>query len=249
MADNKRYGQNKRSSAFLAPLMFVVVLIVLVFCVGLFFRVQTIEVVGAQIYTAEEIIEASGVEQGDNLFFINRFNGASSIFSRLPFVDSAVIERQMPDTVVITVQEATAVACLTWQGQRWMITAAGKLLGSAEEAETALLIDVTGFEPASPTAGETVRAAEGEELKLSYLKDLLAALEENGLTDQVQSIDLSVQVNPSMEYQGRFTVRLGEDSDLDYKLRMLLATVQQLGEDETAVIDVSDGSTVYVSPD
>lgn len=252
MAAYKRYGQSpkkKRNGSLFAPLVFVGVLILLVFCVGLFFRVQTIEVVGAQSYTAEEIIAASGVEEGDNLFFINRFGGASNIFSRLPFVDSAVIERQMPSTVIITVQEAKAVACLNWQGQSWMVTAAGKLLGSADAVQASQLIQVTGFEPESPAVGESARAAAGEELKLSYLVDLLSALETNGLTAQVQSIDLSAAVNPSLEYLGRFTVRLGEDRDLAYKLRMLLATVQQLEADETAIIDVSDGSTVYVSPD
>ena len=185
MAEYKRYGQTrkkKKTNAFLAPLIFVLVLILLVFCVGMFFRVQDIEVVGAQSYTAEEIIEASGVEKGDNLFFINRFNGASNIFSRLPFVDFASIERRMPSTVVITVEEAKAAACLNWQGQSWMITAAGKLLGSADEASAASLIRVTGFEPVSPAVGEQARAAEGEELKLTYLKDLLAVLEADGYT-------------------------------------------------------------------
>lgn len=252
MAEYKRYGQTrkkKKTNAFLAPLIFVLVLILLVFCVGMFFRVQDIEVVGAQSYTAEEIIEASGVEKGDNLFFINRFNGASNIFSRLPFVDFASIERRMPSTVVITVEEAKAVACLNWQGQRWMITAAGKLLGSADEASAASLIRVTGFEPVSPAVGEQARAAEGEELKLTYLKDLLAVLEADGLIGDVQAIDLSAPVNPSMEYLGRFTVRLGEDRELDYKLRMLLATVRQLEAGETGIIDVSDGATVYVSAD
>ncbi len=253
MAEYKRYGQSpkkKKTSGLLAPLIFVVVLIMLVFCVGLFFRVQTIEVVGAQYYTADEIIEASGVEQGDNLFFINRFGGASSIFSRLPFVDSAVIDRDMPSTVIITVQEAQAAACLNWQGQSWMMTASGKLLGSADAEQAAQLIAVTGFEPQSPAVGEAARAAQGDELKLDYLKDLLAALETNGMLDQVRSLDLSTAVNPSMEYLGgRFTVKLGENDQLDYKLRMLLATVRQLGADETGIIDVSDGSTVYVSPD
>lgn len=252
MAENKRYGQarkKKKTNAFLAPLIFVAALILLVFCVAMFFRVQTIEVVGAQSYTADEIIAASGVEEGDNLFFINRFNGASSIFSKLPFVDYASIERKMPSTVIITVEEAKAVAYLSWQGQSWMITTSGKLLGSTDEATAASLIRVTGFEPVSPAVGETAQAAEGDELKLSYLRDILTTLELSGLLGDVQSIDMSAPVNPSLDYLGRFTVRLGEDRELDYKLRMLLATVQQLGADETGIIDVSDGSTVYVSAD
>jgi len=252
LAQYNRYGQarkKRKSNAFFAPVALVLVLIAMVFVVGLFFRVQTIEVIGAVSYTDTEIIEASGVEVGDNLFFINRFSASTNIFSRLPYVDAATIERSMPNTIIITVEESRAVAYLDWQGQKWMITSTGKLLGSASGTELAGLIAVTNLEPDAPTVGEVFRVDAENELKKTYLIDLLSVLQADGLNSSVNSIDFVNVSDPTLDYLGRFTVRLGSDKDLDYKIRMLLATVQQLSADETAIIDVSDGATVYVSPD
>lgn len=252
MAQYNRYGQarkKRKTNAFFAPVALVLVLVAMVFVVGLFFRVQNIEVIGSQSYTDTEIIEASGIEKGDNLFFINRFSASTNIFSKLPYVDAASIERSMPNTIIITVDESRAAAYLSWQGQNWMITATGKLLGSVDAAALGSLVKVVNLEPVSPTVGETFNVAAEDELKKTYLLDLLQTLQADGLTDNVKQIDLSNPSNPSMDYLGRFTVQLGSDFDLDYKLRMLMATVNQLGAEETGIIDVSDGATVYVSPD
>ena len=77
---------------------------------SVFFRVAKIEVVGNSIYTAEEVVEASGIGTGDNLFFINRFSAASRIFSKLPYVDKAKVTRALPNRVTITIQESSAMA-------------------------------------------------------------------------------------------------------------------------------------------
>ena len=82
MATRDRYGaarKKKKRNALFAPLSFLLVCVALVFAMGVFFRVQTIEVIGAEGYTAEEIIEASGIDIGDNLFFINRASVSSRI--------------------------------------------------------------------------------------------------------------------------------------------------------------------------
>ncbi len=252
MATNDRYGasrKKRKGNAMLAPLMFVVVVVLLVFGLGLLFRVQTIEVSGASHYTAQEIIEASGVEQGDNLFFINRFSAASSILSKLPFVDNASMEREMPSTVTIKVTESRAVAYVLWQEQRWMFSSSGKLLGSAEDAELAGLIHVKNITPAAPVTGETMQVGQEESAKLSYLLEILQAMEQNGMLGSVSELDMLQVSDPVFQYTERFSVKLGGKGDTDYKLRMVLAAAQQVDPSETLLLDVSDGATVYASPD
>ena len=51
------------------PLTFFLVIVALVFIMSVFFKVSRIEVKGNSIYTADEVIKASGIETGDNLFF------------------------------------------------------------------------------------------------------------------------------------------------------------------------------------
>lgn len=252
MATYDRYGgsrKKKSRSAMFAPLVFLVVVLALAFLVGIFFRVQNIEVVGASYYSHEDIVEASGVEKGDNLFFINRFSASSNIFSRLPFVDAASMERRFPNTIVISVTESRAVAYVDWQGQSWMLTSTGKLLGSGSAEELTGLVQVKNLTPLNPVVGETVTVAEEESLKLSYFLSLIAALESNGLIGSVSELDMQNPSNARLRYAERFTVKLGTNSDLDYKLRMMLAAAAQLDPTETALLDLSDGSTVYVSPD
>lgn len=252
MATYDRYGASRKKksrSVMFAPLIFLVAVLALAFFAGIFFRVQNIEVIGASYYSHEEIVEASGVETGDNLFFINRFSASSNIFSRLPFVDAASMERQFPSTIVITVTESRAVAYVDWQGQSWMLTSTGKLLGSGSNEQLQGLVHVKNLTPLNPVVGEAIAVEEGESLKLSCFLSVIAALERNGLIGSISELDMLNPVNPQLRYAERFTVKLGTDTDLDYKLRMMLAAAAQLDPTETALLDVSDGATVYVSPD
>ena len=76
-----------------APVSFLIVLAALIFGMSVFFRVAGIEVSGNEFYSDEEIIEASGIEEGDNLFFINRITAITRIRARLPYVESAAIRQ------------------------------------------------------------------------------------------------------------------------------------------------------------
>ena len=59
----------KRTGPLYGPLALVLIFLVVVLAMSLFFRVSEIEVVNASDYTDSEIITASGIEKGVNLFF------------------------------------------------------------------------------------------------------------------------------------------------------------------------------------
>lgn len=251
MAKTDRYGvaRKKKRNALLAPLTFLLVCAALVFGMGVFFRVQTIEVQGAVSYTPDEIIEASGITEGDNLFFINRASAASRIYSRLSMVETADVEPELPNKIVIRVEESSAMAVVNWMGVDWIITGNCKLLGTPSSPEqTEGLIRVLNLSPVDPEAGKPMAVAEEDNLKLSYLQAMLGAMEELNMLGQVDQMDMSNAANPTFQYQGRFTVRMGPNNNTDYKLRMLLSGVPQLGEDEMGTINLSDGVTVRFTP-
>lgn len=110
------------------PAAFLALCLAIVFAMSIFFRVSRIEVRGNAYYTADEIVLASGVEEGDNLFFINQFSVMSRIFSRLPYVDTASVTRYLPNRVIITVTESEAMAAIGQEGQYWVIDSGGKIL-------------------------------------------------------------------------------------------------------------------------
>ena len=251
MARRDRYGaarKKKNRSAFFAPLSFLLVCVAVVFGMGVFFRAQTIEVEGVEGYTPEEIIEASGIDVGDNLFFINRASAATRIYSRLPRVEVANVEPHLPNKLTIHVQESYALAYVEWQGTFWVVTGNCKLLQTATPDELGGLIQVLNISPKDPEAGKAMAVEEEDSLKLAYLQNLLGAIEELDMVQDVAQLDMSNPANPTFQYQGRFTVRMGSNDNTDYKLRMLLSGVPQLGPDEIGTINLSDGVTVRFTP-
>ena len=64
--------RKRRLTAFFA------IFIIMLLCVGavlsftVFFPIESISIKGSEIYTAEEILKASNITKGDNLFAINR---------------------------------------------------------------------------------------------------------------------------------------------------------------------------------
>ena len=253
MARRDRYGEarkRKKRNAMFAPISFLLVCIAVVFGMGVFFRVQIIEVRGASAYTAEEVIEASGIDVGDNLFFINRSSASSRIFSRLSQVEEvASIERELPNKIIITIEESYALAYVNWEGQSWMLTGNCKLLGTGQDQELDGLIQVLAVTPESPESGEMMVVAEDDNLKLIYLKEILGAMADLDIVRNVSQLNMENPANPTFRYLDRFTVRMGPNNNSDYKLRMLLSAVMELDGDLTGTIDLSDSARVHFTPD
>lgn len=124
-----------RGRSLLQPLIFLLICVALVLGMSVFFRVSKVEVVGNSIYTAEEVVDASGIGKGDNLFFINRFSAASRIFSKLPYVDKAKVTRALPNRVTITIQESSAMAYVKADDGYWVVDQNCKLLKSVTDSD------------------------------------------------------------------------------------------------------------------
>ena len=129
----RRRRSNRRSNrgrfAFLYRLLtFVVICGAIVAALALFFKVETIEVEGAERYTAAEVIEASGVGVGDNLFLMDKYEVAARIHSTLNYVETVQISRSLPSTLRITVAESRSVVAVEQEDLVWLISGTGKIV-------------------------------------------------------------------------------------------------------------------------
>lgn len=110
MARRRHSNRRRRRGnfGFLYKLLSVLVICAaVVMALTLFFRVDTIEVTGTERYTEKDVIEASGIQLGDNLFLLNKYEAARSIAEQLPYIDieDIRIRRELPDTLLIDVAE------------------------------------------------------------------------------------------------------------------------------------------------
>ena len=117
----RRRGSARRrrrgGSGFLYKLLSVLLICgCLVAAVTLFFRVDTVVITGEKRYTEAEIREASGVEDGDNLFLLNKYQVIRNIADALPYIEieNTHIQRKLPDTLLIQVRSAAT----RWPGSR-----------------------------------------------------------------------------------------------------------------------------------
>ena len=79
----RRHSKRRRrrgSTGFLYKLLsMLVICAAVVVALTLFFRVDTIVVTGTELYTQEEVVAATGVEQGENLILLNKFDVQNQI--------------------------------------------------------------------------------------------------------------------------------------------------------------------------
>ena len=237
-----------RRSSFSGPLMFAVAIVAAIFVMSVFFRVSDIQVKGNVHYTPEEIIRASAIEEGDNLFFFDRIATISRALSKLPYIEDISVERRLPNKVIITVEESSALAYLELGDEQWTLDHRCKVLGKAAEGETGTLIPVVGIRPGTLMIGEQMETEDQDKDEVEYLAAVLDQIEARGLTEHITQIDFSDPQSPEFRYEDRYTVVLGPESGLEHKFGMFVTVLEKLKAGDVGVIDISDGTTAHFSP-
>ena len=187
--------------------------IVLVF--SLFFKINTVTIVGKSVYKPEKIWEKSGITGGDNLFRVDEEELSNILSTQLPYIKNATIKRELPDTLVIEIESTEAVACIE-NGKTYIILdSQGKVLekAAAELKETLPII--------RNVSAKTVEEGSVIELKNAKrneaLPQLLSAIEASEL-DSLTEIDLNNVNDIKIKYDDRIVLKVGNLTNLEKKL-------------------------------
>ena len=222
----------------------VAVVVALLFVISLFFKVDNVTVAGVSKYTEWEIMEASGIKEGDNLLTLSKARISSRIYERLPYVKTVRIGRELPNTVKIEVVELDVTYTVeTESGEWWLMRADGVVLDKIEQAETGKYTKVTGLQIVEPITGQKALAAETEpagtypdgttvprtekaEDRLTAALSILQSLEENGVLGEVASVDVSDLWNLQLWYGDRIRVLLGNNTRIPEKVSMMATAIR-----------------------
>lgn len=239
MARRKRNNRRRRRGGF-APLYrllcFALIVGAIVVALTLFFKVEHVAVAGNSRYGSVEVVTASGVQEGDNLFLMNKYDVASRISHALPYVESVSIHRQLPATLHIEIQECTCSVALEQEGQTWILCSSGKLVDVVGGAAPEGCAVVTGLPLVTPAVGTQCAAGEEDALRHSQLLEMLGQLRSKGMLKNVQAIHLEDEGCITIRYLDRLNVELPWDSDFDYKFNFLAAVVEKLEDYETGTL-------------
>lgn len=232
--------------SFKKPLTFFLIIASVILIMSVFFKIGKIDVVGNSVYSDKEIINASGIQKGDNLFFINRIAAGSRVVVKLPYVDGVTITRGLPNRVTIIVQESNAVGYVNVNGELWSVGSTGKCLNVVNKEDSAYMAEISGITVTTASVGEAMKTTEAD--KLEYLVEILGQLQDRGMIQKTTAIDISDVHNPYFEYDDRFTVKLGEHDNTEYKFGKFVAAMEELGDSASGTLDVSEENRVEYSP-
>lgn len=250
----RRRRSNRRSNrgrfAFLYRLLtFVVICGAIVAAMALFFKVETIEVEGNERYTAEEVVAASGIGVGDNLFLMDKYEVAARIHGNLNYVETVQIKRDLPSTLHITVTECSAMVAIEQEEVAWLISGTGKIVDTVTIDGGKSYAQVTGLTLLQPQIGKSIQADGDNDRACQTLLGLLERLHSKDMLADVQAIHLEDASHVTLRYLDRFNVVIPWDADMDYKLNYLLAVVEKLEDNEHGTINMTQDRKVNFIPD
>lgn len=218
------------------------VVAVIVLSMMIFFKVKRIEVLlpegpdgGTAYYTAEEVIQASGISLDENLLSLSKATVAANIHTRLPYVNNIQVKKQLPGTVVISFTEFDVTYAIQDEaGSWWLMSREGRILEATEEKEAKTHLYVTGMSIQVPAIGDAFQAvatngADMSEIaaKQAVVREIIPALEDTAFVKQIDRVDVSTSYDLVLWWDGdRYKIRLGTTENLAYKLQFLQATLE-----------------------
>jgi len=245
----------------------VAVVIALMFGISIFFRVEHVTVSGADKYTPYMIQQAAGIKEGDALLGLSDARICGKITSALPYVEDVSVAIRLPDTVHIEITELDVVYSIRDDKDAWwLITADGRVVTNADNATAGTYTKVEGVKLSDPISGGQAEAAdvntglmvedpvtgtmvpqfEPGDSRLAAALSILQYLEDNVIIGEVASVNVANLSELELWYGQRFQVKLGDTTELGYKIRCMNAAIN--GEDglddhDSGVLDIS--FTVY----
>ena len=243
---NKHRRRRSRLSFLWKPLSVVVAVAAMILAVTFFFRVEHITITGMSRYSEQEVLDASGLELGGNLYFINKFEVKKALFRQLPYVEEIRINRKLPDTLLIEVRECAAAVAVPDGATYWLLSENGKLLEQTQALDPNCVL-LEGAPLVEPVPAAQADFGEDCAYRAGVALTLLREADERGMRGRISSIDLSDDTALSMEYLYRFTVRIPWTADIGYKLDMLETVVNYLENNEMGRIDLmTEGKASFI---
>ena len=247
-----------RNRLLIQLLTAVGVVIALVLGLSVFFKVETIQVSGAEVYSEWSIREASGIKEGDNLLTFSHARSAALIKANLPYVDTVRFGIKLPDTVNIIVKEDEVVYAIKDQnGQWWLMNSDGRIVEMGDNSRASNHTQVLGVVLDNPVADERAVAMEavtaetvpeGETVpivtttgaqRLTAALQILKALEQNDIVGEAASVDVTRIEDIILWYGSRYQVNLGDSTRLDYKIACMNDVILQMSDYQSGILDIS----------
>lgn len=245
--NKKRKLKNSVRNAIVFTLLILVFAAVgVVLSLTVFFKIDTISVTGSGIYSEEEIINACNINNGDNLFLIDKEKSTEKMECVLPYIYTAEIKRELPSTVKIIVTDAVPAFSIQKDDESFILLDDNfKVLENSAAENSTGTVMITNAKVADANNGYEIS------FENAQIADCLVKLAE-GIKDVSMSEATAMYSNGLNDnyivYEGRIIFKLGSCDDLENKLYRGLASCEELSKSNDKVkgtLNLSAGKQSY----
>lgn len=209
----------------------IAVIVLIILANTVLFKCGSIEVVGTSRYTAEEITAGTDIKTGDNLLHINTKKAEENIIKKFAFVDKVAVKKVFPSKIQIEITEAENWFAIKQNNKIYVVSRGSRILGQIPAND---LVVVNGFEAESVEVGSYIKSK--IDAKNEIPSQIFETAEKVGF-EGITEIDITDRFSIKISLGGRIILNLGPSTQLESKLRVAQALIEQhIGEDEQVVI-------------
>ena len=196
------------------------------------FAVASVEVRGVSRVAPDQILAVAAIPRGTNIFRLNTMGVIGRVES-LPEIRRADVVRELPNRVVISVEERRPFTLVHGGRLHWM-DEEGRLLGASPEAVAPPMPVISGL---SAEELASMRTSPGPKARVAIgvIRALLRS--GNGLTAEISEIDMSRREGPVLYTVDGVEVRLGTE-DWDERLSRLEGVLAQIATQDVRTVDL-----------
>lgn len=242
----RRLKKKVRNALIVILLLLILISVGVVLSLTTFFNIETINVTGSEIYTAQEIIDNCGIDLGENLFLLNKDSAKTKLEKNLPYVYDAKIKIKLTNAVNIEITDAVASYSIKNKDNTFiLLDDKFKVLNnmSAENVEgTVNIVDskISSAENGSKIVFDNNNVSE-------CLSKISSAVKETQMTEATAISSSGLDKNYII-YEDRITFELGNCDNLENKVYKGLAACEKINSNNPkskGKIDLSSDKQIY----
>lgn len=233
-AKRRKKIRRRRTIIGLVFFLCLAIAVFVVLSLTILFPVKKVTVSGESRYTNEQIINACGLGEDDNIFTFSAERTMEQIRKNLPYIGEMTIERNIPDTVDIEIKsEHSEFAYYFVNGHYYVVSEDHFVLNSYYECPQSLIyIDCADVDC---TVGEYVVFPDSKTKDAAIL--LVDELVDKNIKINQVIIKGSASLNAVVE--DRFSVYFGGAINIKEKVANLEKTILDVGPSESGKINLS----------
>ncbi|MCR2042890.1 cell division protein FtsQ/DivIB [Anaerosalibacter massiliensis] len=223
---DKKSKKKQKGIIFFIFLMIFFIFIMISFKTNLF-NISSMEVEGNENLSEEEVVNAAGNYENENIFRVNTKKMEMNLKYH-PYVKEANVKRKYPDKLVIKVLERKEKFIIPYMESYVYSDDEGIILRIESEADTKKIPAIKGIDIERPKVKDEVIVKNDRDL--NNLKEIIQTADEFKLLHQIESINLSKKENINIELRNGIKVAFGPSNNVKYKLRYLYSILEDISK-------------------